>query len=217
MEGLALSSRKPFELERLIFFSDAVFAIAITLLVVDIRLPADVSDRDVTNALLEMWPRMAALILTFGVIGTFWMSHHRMFRYIDDWDNRLIVWNILLLFFVAIQPATTALLGQHGNLPLPTAVYAVGLAGAGLTSTGLWLHAVRSGLVSPLLTRALSRYFTARVAVVPVLFVISIPLAMLNPLLAQILWVFTWPTLAMIRRRMANAEEPPGPLPKSGA
>ena len=85
---------REFELERLVFFSDAVFAIAITLLVVDIGVPAEVPDPDVPGAILRLLPQFAPFALSFAVIGTYWAAHHRIFRFIERWDGGLVRWNL---------------------------------------------------------------------------------------------------------------------------
>jgi uncharacterized membrane protein len=89
---------RQFPLEMLIFFSDAVFAIVMTLLVVEIRLPPDITDQDLTQGILALVPQVAAFALSFAVIGTYWLAHHRYFRYIEQWDGRLILWNFDVAF-----------------------------------------------------------------------------------------------------------------------
>jgi hypothetical protein len=103
-------------LERLVFFSDAVIAIAITILVIDLRLP-DTSAR-VTDRQLQ--PRLVAFVISVVVIGAYREAHHRMFRYITAFDAPLLKRNFLFLFFVALLPFLTSLLGQHGDLATAT-------------------------------------------------------------------------------------------------
>ena len=191
---------RPFELERLAFFSDAVFAIAITLLVVDLRLPAEISNSSVNAAIEALIPNAAAYALSFFVIGSFWVGHHRVFQYIEQWDSGLVRWNIIELFFVAVQPATTSLLGEHGNLPLPAMIYAVALTGAGLASAGLWLHAFRAGLVASSVSPTLGRHLAGRAVIVSALFMVSIPIAAWRPTSAPVIWVLAWPAQAVLRR-----------------
>ena len=98
------------ELERLVFFSDAVIAIAITLLVVTLAIPE--ATENVGDALLDRWPQMLSYVLSFLVIGVFWMAHHRIFRYVATIDQRLIWLNLLFLMCVAFIPFPTAVLGD---------------------------------------------------------------------------------------------------------
>jgi uncharacterized membrane protein len=199
MRGIGEKIEREFELERLVFFSDAVFAIAITLLVVNITLEPGIPNADVPQAILGLLPRLAAFVLGFAVIGTFWIGHHRMFRDIERWDSRLIGWNMVLLFFIVIQPVTTSLLGIYGNLPLPAILYAVFLAGTGLAATGLWLHAYRAGLLNKRVTPRIARYRTLRAAIIPAVFLLSIPLAVVRPTFAEIFWLLMWPIHGVVR------------------
>ncbi len=132
------------ELERLVFFSDAVMAIAITLLVVELSIPA--ATEDVGDALLDRWPQMLSFVLSFLVIGIFWMAHHRIFRYVARIDQRLIWLNLLFLMCVAFLPFPTAVLGDHDDSQGAIVFYAcaVGLTGAVLASIWQYLHPRRA-------------------------------------------------------------------------
>lgn len=91
-------------LEWLIFFSDAVFAIAITLLVLDIQLPANAV---FPGALSQIGSQIFAYVLSFFIIGSYWLAHHRLYQHIIRYDNRLLWLNLLLLLFVAFIPFPT--------------------------------------------------------------------------------------------------------------
>jgi hypothetical protein len=106
--------------ERLVFFSDAVFAIAITLLVIEIRLPegtAIADGRALLAALSSLLPRYLGFLVSFVVVGSFWLSHHRLFRSVRGFDERLLLLDLLFLLFVAFIPFPTAVLGRYGYLP----------------------------------------------------------------------------------------------------
>jgi uncharacterized membrane protein len=107
-------------LERLIFFSDAVFAIAITLLVIEIHVPtpADaVADGGYANALYLLSPSFAAFVLSFAVIARFWMGHHAAFSQCGRFDRKLLWPNTLLLMAIAFMPFATAFLARNlGNV-----------------------------------------------------------------------------------------------------
>ena len=108
--------RRVFGLERLVFFSDAVFAIAITLLVIDLRLPDlgdHVSNQQLSAALGALVPRIFAYALSFWVIGLYWLAHWRRYQYIERVDETLIALNLLLLGLVAFMPFPTALVGEY--------------------------------------------------------------------------------------------------------
>lgn len=114
-------NRKQFQLERMILFSDAVFAIAITLLVIEIRVP-DIHLEPNQNftklleeALLERFSEFLGFVLSFLVIGQFWISHHRLFGYINSFDNGLLWLNLHMLFWIIIVPFSSALNSKYGG------------------------------------------------------------------------------------------------------
>ena len=101
------------ELERLIFFSDAVFAIVMTLLILDIRAPDDVpSNRAPTEVPIlvwALWPKFLSYMLSFLVIGTYWIAHHQTFRYVRSYDRTLLWLNLLFLLSISFIPFPTCL------------------------------------------------------------------------------------------------------------
>jgi uncharacterized membrane protein len=178
-------------LERIIFFSDAVFAIAITLLAQEIRLPVAAEGGPVTwEDLLGLWPKMLSYVISFVTIGGYWVSHHRKFRLIRGYDRRLIWINLLALAAVAFLPFPTALLGEHGD-EVPTAIfYAVTVIITGLLFTGVWVYATQGRrLLAPDVDEQVIRQGSVR-ALVPILcFAASIPVAVLvHPYAAEVIW-----------------------------
>ncbi|HEY5723538.1 MAG TPA: TMEM175 family protein [Allosphingosinicella sp.] len=113
-------------LERLVFFSDAVFAIAITLLVIDIHapdLPRTASDADHWAALAHLGSSFAGYIISFALVGAFWMSHHRYFALTAHYRPRILPWNMGLLATIAFMPFTTAYLSANMDQRVPALVY----------------------------------------------------------------------------------------------
>src|SRR3569833_4330037 len=104
---------------RLLALSDGVIAVAITLLVLDIRLPegfGEFSDGELWAALVALWPRLLAYLLSFYVIATFWFSHRSKFNAIVKTDGRLMWINMLFFLFVGLVPFTTNLIAVCGGL-----------------------------------------------------------------------------------------------------
>ena len=98
-------------LERFVFFSDAVFAIAITLLVIEIKVPVlaeDAGERAWEVVLLHLWPSFFAFILTFLVVGSVWAAHHAVFRLVSRFSGDLIFPNLILLMAVGLVPFSSA-------------------------------------------------------------------------------------------------------------
>lgn len=191
--------------ERLIFFSDAVFAIAITLLVLEIRVPelAPQNLAELPERVFELWPKILSYVVSFLVIAAYWQSHHRMFRYIKRYDHRLMQLNILLLMFVAFIPFPTALLGEYGDLQFPAIFYAGILVVVGLLYIALWRHAtIHHRLVSPDLDPKIIRYSTARSLSTVVIFLVSIPISFINPTIATLCWGLVFFTNQFLPRAM---------------
>jgi uncharacterized membrane protein len=203
MAEAPLHASQGLALERLVFFSDAVIAIAITLLAIELRLPpADgLTNRGLLDLLGQLTPRLVAFVVSFAVIGVYWVAHHRMFRFIAAFDGGLMFRNLLFLFFVALLPFFTSILGEHGNLSLAAAIYAAGLAAMGFTSSSLWMYAVKHRLLVGSVTPALARYLKWRGLIVPIIFLASIPLVFISPAVSQLSWITVMPAQRILARR----------------
>jgi len=126
MDEPAVAHAPEHRLERLVFFSDAVIAIAITLLVIEIHvphLPHGASTGDFANALLELLPNFIGFLISFFVIGAFWGAHHRAFAVAARWSERLVLANLTFLCAIAAMPFFTAFLSANGASRFPVVVY----------------------------------------------------------------------------------------------
>jgi uncharacterized membrane protein len=126
MSGTEDDTSGDLALDRLVFFSDAVFAIAVTLLVLDIHvpdLPRVVSTTDAWKAFTDQTPSFFAFVLSFLVIGRFWMGHHERFRTLRHFDPHLMWPNMLYLMAIAYMPFATAFLGRNLGHFVPELVY----------------------------------------------------------------------------------------------
>jgi uncharacterized membrane protein len=178
-------------LERLIFLSDGVFAIAMTLLVVELAVPtlASGASADLGRELWALGPRYLSYAISFVVIASYWTSHQRIFRYLLRADSTLVWLNILLLLCIAFQPFPTSVLGAYGTTPGVT-FYAATLCVTGILVLVMWLYATRGRrLVSPQLDRRLIEHHTWRAASVPLVFLVSIGIAQVNPTAAEFSWL----------------------------
>jgi uncharacterized membrane protein len=203
-----LSRSGHLEYDRILFFSDAIFAIAITLLVLDIRVPGHAHDAGAE--IRAAVPNMVSFAISFGVIGLFWIGHHSISRYIAAFDRGLITINLLFLGVIAFLPFPTGLLntgGQGGSSRDATVFYALSIAAAGLAELAIWLYASHvKDLLIPEISPAMRRYVTLRLVPTPAVFLLSIPLAYFSPNLATYFWL-----LILVVANFLNRFVRPGP------
>ncbi len=131
---------KEFELERLILFSDAVFAIAITLLIIDIKFPEIPANTSNINYLQLFKPtilQFLALVISFFFIGVFWAKHLTLFKYLKGYNKGVIIRNLFFLFFIVVFPFAAAGMASHVNphFALPIFIYIINVACCSLMHT----------------------------------------------------------------------------------
>jgi len=166
-----------FQLERLILFSDAVFAIAITLLAIELKVPEFhkelITDSDLVNGLEHMIPKFIAFLISFLIIGQYWSIHHRLFGFVVNYNLRLLWLNLFFLLAIIIMPFTTAFYSEYISylLKTPTVLYVCNIIFLGLMSFVLWRyvgnpkHQLADGL-----DRNVTKYFAFRAIMAPVIF-----------------------------------------------
>lgn len=189
------------EFERVAFFSDAVFAIAMTLLVVGIGIP-HVRDSKIGDALRSKDGEIFGFLLTFLVIGLYWLAHHRFFSKLAAVDVRFMKLNLVYLAAIAFMPFPTALVGTYSSTQAVVIVlYAATLTVASVIEGVLFLHAQRAGLLRRRLDdRSLRNYMIASLAPAAV-FAISIPIAVwYDSQTALFSWVLIFPAEYLIGR-----------------
>ncbi len=165
-------------------FSDGVFAIAITLLVLTIAQPSHYSD--LTRQLLDRWPSLAAYVVSFLVIGIMWLNHHTVFSYVQRIDHGFFYRNLLLLMTVVFIPYPTEVFGQAlrtGAGERSAAVfYSIVMTVNGLAWTALWLHAsVGRRLLNDELPESQRRSSTVNFVAGAGVYLVSIGIAFINP------------------------------------
>jgi uncharacterized membrane protein len=210
---MALARAGHLEYDRILFFSDAVFAIAITLLIVDLPVgidralaqnPLDAS----ATALRHAVPGIEGFGISFVVIGLFWVGHHGLFRYVRAFDRRLMLLNLLFLGIIAFLPYPTAVLSSVSNNEKPAVVFYAACAGAaGLVETLVWLYATRPSvsLVADLSPES-RRLFLLRTSRVPAVFAGSIVIAQFSARAAMYSWLAIWVTGVAINRYYGHHE-----------
>ena len=190
-------------LDRAGAFSDGVMAIAITLLILEVRVPEiepRLIDADLVRQVLALWPKYLGYFTSFWVIGLYWLAHHRIFGYIRGYDRRLLILNLLFLFFVAFMPFPTALLFSYPAKLITVAFYAGTLALMGLTLLWLWLYALRHrGFVDETLAPSTIRSTTRGLLATALIFLTSVAIALFNPNWAMLSWLLFIPVYVVIR------------------
>lgn len=188
-------------LDRLAAFSDGVFAIAITVLVLPLT-EIDVTG-DVLATLHEERGRIVAFVVSFAVIGRYWIGHHDDVRRMIGVDRHILVWNLVFLFFVVVLPFPSAVLGQ-GRGPTPTVLYAATIILTALSQLALWLAADRRGLIDPARGHRYTVEKTCGTLAVVLGFLPSLVLAFTTPGLAQWSWLLTVPFAKILDRVAAR-------------
>jgi uncharacterized membrane protein len=126
-------------LERMLFFSDAVFAITLTLLVLDLRLPAGVTDARLFRGVLEMGPKLIAFAITFALVAVFWIAHLSITRRLKAFDWPVAWVNMLFLFAVTFTPFVSTLLGEYSVFGNAWRLYCLALVAIGSAQVVLFL------------------------------------------------------------------------------
>jgi uncharacterized membrane protein len=190
MNPLHNELKKEFQLERMILFSDAVFAIAITLMAIELKVPAiitDVTDHKLAGSLAEMIPKFIGFLISFLIIGQYWTTHHRLFGFVVNYNLRLMWLNLFFLLAVVLMPFTSAFYSEYlvYYLKTPVILYIGNICFLGVMNYLMWRyvsnprHGLSAGLAKPL-----ANYFSMRAIVVPIIFFIMMLVYFIFPHIA---------------------------------
>lgn len=191
-------------LERLTFFSDAVFAIAMTLLVIEVRVPhvARRGDAALAQALLDLIPNYIGFVVSFVVVGRFWIGHHRVMGLLKASDQRLVWANLIFLLAVAFMPFPTAVFSEYVELRVALGLYAGWLMLLGVLNHRLIMIAlkdrrlVRDGVDDALCAANI------RASWIPVwIGGLAFALGMISPLLSLVALTIGAPVIGWLVRR----------------
>ncbi len=206
----------PLEFGRVLSLSDAVFGLAMTLLVVSIVVPAGLSPSRFTAAIGELGPRVAIMALSFAVAASAWFGHRRFFARLQRIDTGVEWRNFVLLGLVALIPLPHQVLGAYADHPIAYVLYAAILSAVNVMFVVLELHARHRGLLRTGDSEAAHRLELARGSLDAAGFAVSIPFAYLLGSWTPLLWLALLPLEALLVRRMrparaAAASVPEGP------
>jgi uncharacterized membrane protein len=191
------------EFSRIVAFSDGVFAIAITLLVLNLSVPEHIPGDDLNNVLWDQRHDLLAYIISFAVIGRFWILHHRFFASVIGFDARLLGLNLFYLGWIALLPFSSQVLGDHGGDSAAIVLYAINLSGATLVGMLMSADARQAGLSK--MPEEEVREGRRRAVFISAVFLASVPVALIAPGVAPLLWLalFLDPVGRRMRRRRA--------------
>ncbi|MDE2288941.1 MAG: DUF1211 domain-containing protein [Burkholderiales bacterium] len=168
--------------ERLQAFTDGVVAVIITIMVLEMHPPHEVT----LQALLALWPTFMSYVLSFVYVGIYWNNHHHFAHLIHEVTGGILWANLGLLFFLSLIPFTTAWAGQHGFAPLPTALYGVSLLTSALAWYVLQLTIVCAQGKTSVMKQVLGADWKGKLS--PVLYLAGIVLAFVAPVVSYLLY-----------------------------
>ncbi|MBO6211523.1 TMEM175 family protein [Algoriella sp.] len=190
--------KEEFQLERVAFFSDAVFAIAITLLIIEIRVPEihahKITDKEILNEFVKLIPKFIGFIVSFMVIALYWLSHHRIFRYVTSVNQKLIWSNLLFLLPIIVMPFSTAFLSEYysSSVKFPLIIYTLTICLSGFFNFRIWkIIGNKKNNLSSNLDKVIVNYNCTRALTVPILFIMTLLLSFLTN------WAFILPILIL--------------------
>jgi uncharacterized membrane protein len=204
--GSGASSEPPaerrFDYDRTVALSDGVFAIALTLLVLNIGAPSLGPGHEgvLGQRLLDHGPEYFSYALGFAVIALLWVRHHTFYRGVDHIDTRLTVINLVYLGLIAFLPYPTRILGLYGHQPAAIVFYATTTTAVSIVARIQVVHAMRAGLLSEEGRRELRRRTSWVIA--PAVFLASIPIAFVSTTAAIYCWTLLF-IVPAVQRRLA--------------
>lgn len=174
--------------DRVVFFSDAVFAIAITLLVIEIKIPTheQIHELGMGGVLSKLIPLFIAFLISFLVTALFWRWHLIVMHYVKNIDNRLLWLNVWLLLFVALLPFSSGFYSENFSSNWPFFLYCIDLALVGLFTYAITAYVIRKENLTETLGKKQAQWMRLRALITPIVFLSCIPLAILSPMFGRL-------------------------------
>jgi len=193
----------PVEAGRVLAFSDAIFAIAITLLTINLEVRPGLHGAAFTSALHQLLPALGAYALSFLILGQLWLAHHRIFGVIARVDYVVLRRNLLFLGLIAIMPFPVRLLSDYHERPLAVAVYAAAFIAAMALQLVVWLDVTRPerrDLLTEPVPDEVRAGFSRTLSGMLVVFGAVMPLGMFAPRYAAVIWAVMIPLRLVVVR-----------------
>jgi uncharacterized membrane protein len=197
------------DVSRIVFFNDAIFAIAMTVLVLGFRVPEGLSgESDITDTLSDQFDHYVGYFLSFLVLGYYWLAHHRLFDHVRRADRWVLYLNLVFLAFIGMLPYPAELLQHHSDTEVAVTLWSATIAGAGIAFTALIVHAGRGyRLMDPPADPNFVSHAILREGCVPVVFLVSIAVAVFSVDAAKFVWLAVIPCHFMLRRRFGSIHD----------
>ncbi len=207
--------QKSFPYDRVNNFSDAIFAIGITLLVLEVKVPTatEISELGVSGLLNKRIPYFIGYFVSFMVTALYWRSHLQLFQWVKAIDNKLLWLNLWLLFFVVLLPFSTALYSYFFNVDSAFACYCLNLAAIGFMSYLMTVYVVKKEGVVEQIGADKAKWMKTRILIGPLIFLLCIPIMWITPLGGRLgfLLIFVFQAIGdrRLKRKEAKAEALP--------
>jgi len=181
-------SKAHFQLERLTCFIDGVFAIAITLLVIEIKVPEleEFTDKNLLHDLSKMIFKFIGFFISFGIIGHYWSVHHRIFGYVKKYTTTLFWVNLVYLLSVVLLPFSSGLLGEystHMEMNIPYTIYVINMVFTGFANCLLWIYVAdpKRDMLTRKISKSRIKLGLYRSIIIPIVFIISLLVSFIQP------------------------------------
>lgn len=193
------------KIEHVISFSDSVFAFAITLMALSINIPdltANLTQTQLIQKLIDMYPQFESYLISFFVISIFWISYHQVFNYIKNSTVSVVYLNLLFLLLITLLSISTSLVIVFGNYQISYILYSGIVIMTSLLLTLIWWHSTKGWkLVDKNLHPMFIKGVMTNLVTIPLVFLLSIAISFVNLDMAQYFWLIIAPITIVIRRK----------------
>jgi len=195
--------RRDFQIERLILFTDAVFAIAITLLVIELKPPETHAESTLKQGfeLLRLFPKFIGFFISFFVIAIYWRSHHRLFGFVTNYTEKLIWLNVIFLFTVVLMPFSSAYYSENFGKVFPFMFYNLNVVAMAAANYRLlsYVFDPANKIIKHQPSAIFIHLFKSRAIAIPVFFFCCVLLVVAGVPPLPFLYILIWPMLIVLK------------------
>ncbi|HEY6163881.1 MAG TPA: TMEM175 family protein [Nitrososphaeraceae archaeon] len=195
------------KVDHILAFADAIFAFSITFMAVSIHipeLPRNLTEAQVIHELLKSIPEFEIYVISFFVIGIYWISYHQLFNHIESSSSILTWLTLIFLFFITLIPFATNLQVGFGQYQIIFILFALVLTIGGFLQTMVWGYATKNKLIDESLTHDEIHYILLGTIVSPAIFLLSILVSFVDIQFAYYFWILIIPADLIVRKRYSK-------------